>query len=86
MQALNEPDLGLARLCAALESAPISTLTTLKNALDNHLENSNNQEDEDKNPSECPRTRNKSINKFMLQFNQLTPRPWLRRIQLTPHG
>jgi len=75
MQALNEPDLGLARLCAALESAPISTLTTLKNALDNHLENSNNQEDEDKNPSECPRTRNKSINKFMLQFNQPNPRP-----------
>ena len=57
---LNDPGLGLARLCAALESAPISTLTTLKNALDNHLENSNNQEDEDKDPTECPRTRNKS--------------------------
>jgi hypothetical protein len=75
MQALNEPDLGLARLCAALESAPISTLTTLKNVLESHLSHSNNQEDKDKNSSEHPRTRNKSINKFMLQFNQLNPRP-----------
>ena len=69
---LNDPDLGLARLCAALESAPISTLTTLKNVLESHLSHSNNQEDKDKNSSEHPRNRNKSINKFMLQLNQPT--------------
>jgi hypothetical protein len=30
---LNDSDLGLARLCAALESAPLSTLSTLREVL-----------------------------------------------------
>ena len=68
---LNDPDLGLARLCAALESAPISTLSTLKEVLDDQITKASTKQIDSSEVSYCPRVRNQSINKFKLQLNQL---------------
>jgi DNA-binding MarR family transcriptional regulator len=70
---LNDPDLGLARLCAALESAPISTLSTLKEVLDDQITKASTKQIDSSEVSYCPRVRNQSINKFKLQLNQLNP-------------
>jgi DNA-binding MarR family transcriptional regulator len=71
---LNEPDLGLARLCAALESAPISTLSTLKEALDEQIKKANTKQFDLSKASYCPRIHNQSINKFKLKLNQPSPK------------
>jgi len=68
---LNDPDLGLARLCAALESAPISILSTLKEVLDDQITKASTKQIDSSEVSYCPRVRNQSINKFKLQLNQL---------------
>lgn len=72
---LNDPDLGLARLCAALESAPISTLSTLKEVLDDQIIKASTKQVDTSEASYCPRVRNQSINKFKLQLNQPNPEP-----------
>lgn len=66
---LEDPDLGLASLCAALESAPISTLCTLKEVLDCHIHKYCNKETDCDRARSFKRLRNQSINKFQLQLN-----------------